>query len=534
MIVGWMIAAAPVGARAAEVDGYAAARARALAVSNAFASGQAKAYRLAMTQPIEALPWLERGALADVVRATIDVANERGAQGLEGLIASSLAALASRDYDGWVKADAELWRLADRFWVAKSPIRPNAVVAVARPGSRVVHYLPIGLARTLVSGQITTGLLDIEGAFGASVCDPSSIAQLVKRYGARMGPILDRLCASASGGGVGIGGGGGDHGISLGFGSELSIIDCLTAAQETRAERVGEMMQACAESMLDAGLGDPFASGTLSTPGPLAPIGQDARPEFDPFVSGPQTVQDPAAREAELRAKAEAESMTTFEGADADDWVDVYTDDEGNMTWADAFEDGERTESVELRDDNSYVVRQYDEDGNVVKEQEYGSDGKPVGGSSSATSPGMEYGATPECRALTIALMGERAASAAVDAGGLDPRTAYPTPDADPAEPADLACLGLAAGPTLDAGFGCNKEVALCPAGQIIGSGCACKPAGPMLEPTRQCGMFMRCADGEPARATNGQCSCGDADEALIDAGAGPRPLPVRRPHEGR
>jgi len=481
-----------------------------------------------VTRPVQALPWLERDALAEIVRAYIDVARDRGAQGLEGLLASTLAALASRDYEGWLIADAELSRLGEVFWIAKGAARPNAVVAVARPGSRVVHYLPIGLGRELVLGQVETGSLDIEGALGQSVCDPQSIADLVRRYGPRMGPILERLCKEA-GGGAG-GGGGANPGVSLGFGSELSVIDCLQSAQETRAERFGDMMQACAESMIEAGQGNPFASGQYTASSEvLKPVVSDARPEFDPFTGGPQLVTDPAARQAELDAKADADHMITFEGEDADDWVDVYQDEEGDMVWADAFEDGQRTESVELREDNSYVVRRYDEDGNVESEQEYGPDGQPVGGSGASDTAGMDYGDTPECRSLTIALIGDRAASVSIEAGAVDPRTSYPSPDASGSEPADLACLGLAGAPVLDAGFGCNKEVAMCPPGQIVDAGCGCKSSGPTMTPARQCGMFMMCADGMPASATaDGRCECVDAEELFYDAGAGPIPRPVR------
>jgi hypothetical protein len=66
--------------------------------------GQSHRLRIETVRQLEGLPKLERDGLVDTIRATLDVAKLRGVDGLEGVLSSSLAALESRGYDGWLEA----------------------------------------------------------------------------------------------------------------------------------------------------------------------------------------------------------------------------------------------------------------------------------------------------------------------------------------------------------------------------------------------------------------------------------------------
>ncbi len=236
---------------------YTAASERANAIANALLYAQATPFRLATTAALADLDAVSSSVLAERLEAYVDVATRRGVQGLEGAIASTAAALGSRDYEGWLHADLTMTRLAEGYWVDASIARPNAAVPVARPGSPIVQYLPIGVGRALLEGQLETGYLDLETTFGAALCSDAWRAELGTRYGSRMANLLAALCSE---GGIG-GHADASPGLSLGFGSEVSLVDCLREHNETRAERVDRLMRDCSESLMAIGGGNPLAEG---------------------------------------------------------------------------------------------------------------------------------------------------------------------------------------------------------------------------------------------------------------------------------
>lgn len=505
---------------------YSEGRAQALAISQAFAAGNAKTFRLAATTPLARLEKLSDDDLAATLAAAVDVAKERGQQGLEGFIATAAAALGARDFDGWVRADDELGRLAEHLWVSAAvAARPNATLPIARPGSPVVHYVPLKVGRMLLGQQVQTGRLDVEDAF-RGICGPASREQLVAQYGARMADMLARLCDHATGTATS---GGLPDGTGLGFGSEISLVDCIQSHNQTRAEQLAGLMQECAESLLDAESGGPVdAGGGKKSKVPIAPKKTDGTDnEWNPQLPDYPAPKDPT---DVLRDPAE-DRLHEHHVDENGDMVDIYLDkDTGQPTRGTAMDREGNVEEVYWNEDGSYDVTHYDKNGNILDHQAYDANGKPIGGSGNAKdAPGMDWGATDECRELSVALIGDRAAAVAIDRGLLDPRVVNPSPEEDRpgSVPSDLDCLGIAAGPQLDAGFGCNKNIAMCPPGLMLDAGCGCKAAAPTMSPARQCGIFMLCADGVLPQQRDGSCSCGDVEEIFYDAGTGPRPRPA-------
>lgn len=520
-------------AAAATPSDYSAARERAVAISNALLRGDARAFRLATTAELDDLDRASDEALAERLEALVDVAAERGAQGLEGAIASTAAALGSRGFEGWVRADLTMTRLAEDFWIDSGVRRPNAAVPVARPGSPTVQYLPIGVGRALLVGQLETGLLDLESTFGAALCSDEWRAQLGQRYGARMADLLAALCSEG-----GIGG----HadlspGLSLGFGSEVSLVDCLRSHSQTRAERIDAMMRACSESLLALGEGDPIAEGrplpkSRDDHGNLSPLPDDPEPSNETWEEKQRKAGEMAWDVIKKIQDDRIESEIDREPAKNGDTTKDYLDKDLKLVRSETRDaNGNLKKSIEVFPDGFKVVREFNKDGTIKSERRYDKDGKEITPKPAKETEGGElsdFGETPECRELTVALIEERAASLLIAGGLVDPRAAHPTPDAGPGEdPADLACLGLAGGPTLDAGFMCNAEVALCPAGEAPDAVCACRKI-PTMTPSEQCGRFVVCADGMPPQATDGECRCRDYDEVFhVDNGAGPRPRPT-------
>ncbi len=497
-------------------DGYSEGRVVARAISDAFANGKAKQFRLETTSQLDELQYMEQDELAGALTAYVDTAIERGVQGLEGAISASVAALARRDVEGWGLAHAALARLGGELRVATSVARrPNAHVPIALPGSPVVGYLPLPIARRLVVSQARTGTVDIQQGLAEALCNEAALGQLAAELGPAAAAAVAALCGEH-------GHSGGTYGgdLGLGFASDLSVIDCLMEHHQTRAEQVAGLMQACAESMAELGQGNPFADGGIWQPLQEQPR-TDQRSRVGGSSSGAYEVTyfdwaNRRVRSDKIDGSVYSETHVPEPDLQNESWTKGY-DSDTRVTFYEVT-DGVETERVEIRPDNSYVVTRKKGDTETYR-QEYDAKGNPVGQASGSSS--MDFGETPECRAATVAIMRDNVAGDAIDAGALDPRVVNPHPDAAPVEGGDLACLGIAGGPQLDQSFACNAAIAMCPEGYVRDQACNCQRTRSGAEPSQQCGQFVLCAR-DAATHEGGVCGCPDGEPVFVDEGVRP------------
>ena len=209
-------------------------------------------------------------------------------------------------------------------------------------------------------------------------------------------------------------------------------------------------------------------------------------------------------------------------------YMEVYEDENGNVT-------GKPTESVQIHEDNSYTVTQYNPDGTVASQQTYGADNQPA---DSGASSGFEgWGTSAECRAFNLALLENRGLSD-LEAGGFVSRfRVNPDPD-DPGArppgqdvPSDLDCLGIENGQALDDAFQCRKVASCAQDALPSGDDCSCR-ANTGRKPKLACKAQMVCADGaSPVAGPTGFCYCNNEGDVLFEEktlGGGPLPDAIR------
>lgn len=519
------------------------------AIADAFDDGHAKAYRIASASQLESLADFESKDLESALRAYVDVAHERGVEGLEGALVSTAAALGARDFAGFVTGREMIAEL-DGTWDTKHHTRPNAMVAIARPGSPIVHYLPAPLVGVILAGQTSTGVLDIESVAEDSFCAPGAIDAFTARWGAELGAVLQSMCDGNGGGGGG--GIGGD--LGLGFGGEVSELDCLMAHQETRAERVEALMLDCMMSVLEGGGGNPLASDSYPYGGgspfdwvfplretPYSTTVEEPDENGDSRVVRETFYTEPGGTEVYSVEYGEDGSTTTSYNNDAGaEVLVVQRDGEGNVERVEyrtpngdplrdeTHHDDGSTSTVDYGEDGSRVETEYDDEGNIVTQKEFDADGEPV---TPTGDPAEGFGETAECRELTMALIEANDALALMGAGAIDPRTVNPNPDADVEPSSDLDCFEFTGGALADSSFECRDELKLCNGMFLRGSGCACDGAIVGMKPERMCGLTMRCSDGGSPIYDGGTCTCTGEAAPIVDGGVapGPRPGPVDR-----
>jgi hypothetical protein len=542
----------PSHASAAPTDAYDDERDTAEAIVDALEEGDAKAFRFATTSQLEVLQSLDGDDLEPALRAYVDTAHERGVEGLEGALVSTAAALGARDFAGFVAARELLAEL--ELDAEKERARPNALVPIARPGSPIVHYLPAGMVAAILQGQASSGLMDIEGAIDESFCAPGAIEAFAARWGSELGALLQSMCdASGSTGGGGMGGN-----LGLGYAGELSLLDCLMAHQETRAQRVEALMLECMESVIQGGGGNPLAAGSGT---PWYPYGggstfdwvfpvrdapySEGRYEIGPdgfpretgrsFYTAPPDDGGDLVYDVEFNADGSTKTKYTNDSGVV--VMEIERDGSGNVKSIDySHPDGTPARSeqhhadgssstTDYGPDGSRLETEYDSEGNITEQREYDSKGAPVPPPEQSTPP-EEFTTTPECRELTLALLEAADAEALMAAGAIDPRTVNPNPDAEVEPSPELDCLELTGGMLLDSSFDCREDLMLCSHGQVLDSGCNCQDGPTGIKVERHCGMTMRCADGTAPSYVGNECTCAGEAAPVVDPGVGPGPRP--------
>lgn len=502
------------------------------AIADDYADGNAKYFRWGSTTQLATLADKSREELVAALDAYLDVAAERGIQGLEGTIASTAAALSRTGYDGWVLASARMADFSEIAWVDEHSDHLNAYIAVKRPNQPAVHYLSLPLARGVLDQQLSRGTIDIDGALGVDMCSEAGIAEFAQRWGAEVADMLASLCDRMGGAATsGLGG-------AMGVGpiAEGSLFDCMTDHEPTRAERVEQGMQDCFESMQGGG-GDALAQAAgvadgyyHNASGAYEVEAKDDTDEYGPYHGVTFTDYDNSTityrdypNGAERYIETDPEGQVT---------VDIHSNVDGSMEGV-AYDDGVPTESVVVNSDGSYSVTSYDDDGDVEETQHYDTDGNPVDGDGNpetpdADDPGMEWGDTAECRELALTLMFERAETE-LEARGISPTVVNPSPEGPVEEAGDLDCLELTGGMTMDASFACHEELVLCAFGEAANEDCICEKVTGGMSVEMLCGLEMIC-DG-PVEVVDGVCHCG-ITEVFVDEGGGPGPQPIPIDHE--
>lgn len=527
------------------------------AIADAFEAGHAKALRFATTTQLEAIQYASKSELEAALRAYVDVAHERGIHGLEGTLVSTAAALGGVDFAGFVAAREMLSELADTVEVEEHP-RPNALLPMVRAGSPLVHYVPAALAGTVLATQAATGVLDLESAMQDAWCTPGALEAFEARWGSELGAMMQALCDQGEGGQGGGGGGGMGGDLGLGYGGEVSLLDCLMSHQETRAERVTGLMMACAESMLEGGGGNPLADsypyGGGSTfdwvfPLPETPYSTTTTKTdqngtehvtSESFYTSPP--DDGGQLVYEVRYNDDGSTTTSYangagitamevtRNADGEITHTSYNDPSGAPLREETRNSDGTSHTTDHGPDGSRLETDYDADGNIVSQQEYDADGEPVpppAPGESGSELGSEFATTAECRALTLELLEMSDALALIEAGAIDPRTVNPNPEGEVEPSSDLDCLSLSGGALVDASFECRESLMLCNGGFMLDAGCNCRSAPTGAKPSRQCGIYMRCADGGSSEYRDGACRCGDGVDPIVDGGTAPEPRPA-------
>jgi len=513
------------------------------ALADAHNSGDARAYRENATRQVLRLSRQSREELIATLDALTRTASRNGAQGLEGAISSTLGTLARRDAIGAEVARERLASLRATYRIDPSASRINARIPFKRAGSPAVFYLPTPIARATLERQIINGTIDADEALGKDLCTEAGLAVFELAWGAERAGQLRELCNAFASGGTG-----GPGNASMGPLDLASDLECIGTHEPTRAERIESMMQACLASVVTGGnTGNPWATdGVLQPLAELTTEGLHVRTHRNPanpnyparvwmeeFYDGPPPPPDKPQNEnlvAVVLYKVDG-TTTRIDYVDGQPSVIQNFDDNGNLLSGHALDkNGQRTESVDMTDDGGYIVTRYDENGKVKETQRYDKDGKPVDENGKpvtpdAGSPGMDWGETPECRTLSVALLLERSGGEMQKLHG-EPAS-RPNPDAPDEIDEEIDCLGGAAATSADASFECRDELKLCPAGQTLDSACACKPAISQVAPQQLCGIFAVCTQERQVDSPDDAC-CGDVFEDP-NAGPGPQPLPVDR-----
>lgn len=550
---------------------------RSAALQEAYQRGDGTRLRELGFQEIDSIGRLSTSDLGALLQSYLRAANRRGVQGLEAPLVTLLAELGARGDDGLRVIERNRRALNKLNFGSQRGDRPNAYVAVSRPNSPVVHYLPNQIVRSILDVQVRTGRLDPDAVIDNDICSEEGLAAFERRWGAAMAGQLRAVCAQS---GAGSGGPGG--GVPLGGTADLSVLDCLLDRQPTRAERISSLMQSCVASMELGGGGDPVAAGgrpsrsthpsdwglSDRTPGRV----DDLHDGDGRLVSSTAWASDSPGSAALWRVDFNADGsfkQTTYNenGGVAD--VDYYNanveltrteryDSGGNLTYErNNHSDGGWSETTNRYDGDGRLVSTstssydksagaettttltytYDENGNRVESGRSTYTAQiPSSGSDNARTG--EFGQTPECRNMNIALA-EARHNDSLEAGGFSPRPIVnPNPESDltyvPA--GDLSCLSMAGARQLDDALSCAR-VASCPPGALPGSDCGCRPVNPgAWRPQTQCSLTINCADGAEPTEVNGRCICQTSGVLAIDPwvrGGGVNPDPASIPGLG-
>jgi hypothetical protein len=497
------------------------------AIKNAYEAKDAKGYRTAVTRELYALPKLKRVDLDARLAAYNATVERRGVEGLESVLLATAAALTAHGDTGRTMARARMADLKRVYRLSGRTEAPHAVAALTRPGDPVVHYVRVWMLRRAVQAAANGGPMDVEGAFGNGLCTPDALAAITQRYGSA---VADQIRAMCEGGASGAGAGGP---LSLGFGSELSVLDCMTSEHvPTMGERIQAALDACAQQALKKAQGNPVAdAGWLDR---IYPQREWNHTRVDEYAGGwTWTFED--------KNDIPIESADHLDGGAR--LVRHYYD---NETGGEVFHS-----DMHLKDNGNEVIDLYDGNGKQTWSVEYGTDadgnvtvdvtaydenGKPISDTDTTTPTEAAqdgWGESPECRELTLALASDLVRDPLEGGGHTPPPTVVnPHPDAPvtPVAGGAYDCLQVGVTSQVDTSFGCANPFKLCGLVEVVDGACICEPAKTVMPRNTECSLFMTCESGTP-QYVNHHCQCGDTqvfdDESLGYTGGPPPPPPV-------
>ena len=500
-------------------------KAAAQAIRRAYQEHDGRSHRLASTAALARIKQLSRNELDQVLGAYRRVVAEGGAAGLEALLASAVAELASRNQGGADLARAHLVALRPLVGAADGG-PPHARAALARPRDPVIRFVPVSVARAALSAQLSGLVTDLETAFDDSSCSEARLEELAARFGEETANRLRALCEGGASTATPSQGGRGN-----GWGGALSAFDCLLDHQPTRAERIDQLMDECMLSMDGDPDANPYANGSVVDQ--LYPVRKEENFEFTKLERGATLVKTfdisyIKVREVTITPDEEPDGGVTvkteyFNGQDekvlgnevhydGNGEVDQVklTDSKGKTTWEVKF--------GKDKDGNTTVdVIAYDENGNPIPESQ----------GTEAKIPGAEgWGQTAECAALTLGLVEDRVGES-LRGDGIDPPPSVinPDPNAEEVDAGEADCLGMTNGMLVDDSFECMDALVSCDVAEVVDSSCSCKGPELTLAPERQCSLFMHCGDAATVDE-DGVCTCASPDEEFVDDGFGGDPIP--------
>jgi hypothetical protein len=504
-------------------------KAAAQAIRSAYQQRDGRAHRLESTAALARLKAMSRKELDQVLGAYRQVVAEGGAAGLEALLASAVAELASRNQGGADLARAHLVGL-DALIGTIDGGAPHARVALARPRDPVIRFVPVAVARAALAAQMSGLVTDLETSFDDSSCSEARLEELAARFGEETADRLRALCeggpsATPSQGGRG-----------NGWGGALSAFDCLLDHAPTRAERIDQLMDECMLSMDGDPKANPYASGSVFDQ--VFPLREEVEQEIDEVKDGRAhyvtydvsyvPVRDVTVVTDEETGTKQTTTTTYFnengeKAFTSETHFDPDTGEIDQITLSDSK--GKTTWTVKFGKDkngNTTVdVTAHDENGNPIPENEQ-------------QMPDAEgWGQTAECAALTLGLVEDRVGES-LQGDGIDPPPSVinPDPNAEEVDAEEADCLGLTGGMLVDDSFECMDALVSCDVADVVDSSCSCKGPELLLAPDRQCALFMNCGDAATVDE-DGVCTCANPDEEFVDDGFGGDPTPGPGPDPG-
>jgi hypothetical protein len=548
-------ATSPALSKPSDGDDATTERRRAEEISTAYAARDGAAHRLAVTTAIHDLQRMSEPRLVIALSAYTDVVEAEGADGLESVLVTGIAMLASRSPHGRLASVAALDDL-DRVYWSREDGPGHILVSVARAGDPTVHHVSIALVRIGLESQIENRDPDFENALATDLCTEEGLAAIAAELGPAHADGLRELCGGPASIGPSAGG------MGLGLMSVASTFDCLFDREPTRAERVEAQMEDCSESLLDGGGGDPLADGSVfsrvrsrdEATGSYLYRWTNSDGETKGFrelfydESGTAVYQwfydMPYEDAMPPPPDYDVDATQYYDELGQPAYTENYTrDDAGNITRIDTADAaGNHMHSTELTQDPMTGERTWttrDEDGRItwtvtfgedamgnpiVDATPYDEDGNPIP-DNDAQLPGSDgWGSTEECAELYLTLIEDRIRDVLQSHGSpVPPTVVFPTGDAE-VEAGDLDCLTLDTGILAESSYECHDETKHCAFGMIqLGDECMCGSLGDFetVMPASQCALFLMCADGVAPVEIDGVCSCVGNDDIFTDEGFG-------------
>jgi len=526
---------------------------RAERISSAFANASSTAWRIDTVRELVAIRTMPTMELDGALFTYRGVVEKRGAQGLEPLVLASVSELASRGYYESQRAQDHLRQLRTVYRIDdKVSGLPNAYAPIMRPQNRLVHYVPLATVRAMLQRALILLNTGQNKLTAGSLCSDASILEFRLRWGDDKANVLEELCR-------------GDNANAAigtafpGIASGISSFDCEISQEPTRAERLTNAMQACLQSMVTHGGGNPLTTGS--------PSGSRGYSIFNDIFPLRKTVDT---KKEENQAKLDQEHaidiFTDYDNSGApikdtvfkaDGSVDRnYYDEDGNLALKEHVDKGQGgtsafssggissieaygptgqvEEKVTFNKDGGYTVERPSED----YHKRYDVDGKPVNENSGDESPQPpessdpnEWGATNECRALTLVLAEEKLSGDLESDGILSPKLVNPNPETGGEDGEGVPC-SASINISIDSAMSCNQLV-ICPGITIANETCGCGQALPAVTSGSSCKYTIMCSDGKVGTEDpqTGTCTCNtDESPVFIDpwTGGGPEPEPIK------